>query len=530
MFKWFRSEKKEIEEPANIPEPPPANLGVALMIRNNRYNYLYYYHSEDLNEEIAHGFQKREDWKEEKKERMRLLHNEIVNEFVFRQHRRIERIHRSIFFRKEVPKAHTKRSVLKQYKVRHIHLMEKLRSEVHNAYKKLLVLRLDKINHQMLMLILQYEISSFCLPIHNLNISFPELQAHVKNFQSFQKDKKLHQTYMRYIRKEIVKVNVTYKNYLKSKEEHRILMTEVLKEIRNVNISYSYSSSEEEYFINNKCINKHLKIADEDQNFIQWGIIDPFVKYDDDEKYTFFRTEKQDPIFIELDMAEFEYLKEIAPKSDSKMQKSKLEKMAKREGYMEIFLGPMFGSKSSRILFKLSCMADQRFRCLYVNNSKDVRNTEAQDAFVTTHNSSYSKISPKISCVKVSNLADVNIEDFDYIGVDEFQFFDNENTVQTIIDWVTQYGKYVIIASLDGDCYRRKFGKVLDLIPHANEVTKLCAYCDMCRDNYGKMKPAPFTARMTSDTTAELVGGTDLYKAMCRECHDFHLDVTVRKY
>ena len=68
---------------------------------------------------------------------------------------------------------------------------------------------------------------------------------------------------------------------------------------------------------------------------------------------------------------------------------------------------------------------------------------------------------------------------------------------------------------------------MLDLIPHANEVTKLTAYCDICRDNYKKLNRAPFTARMTSDKSVELVGGADLYKAMCRSCHDFHLDVTV---
>jgi len=83
-----------------------------------------------------------------------------------------------------------------------------------------------------------------------------------------------------------------------------------------------------------------------------------------------------------------------------------------------------------------------------------------------------------------------------------------------------------MVASLDGDCYRRRFGHVLDLIPHANEVHKLTAYCDICRDRHGKLTPAPFTARMTSDTTAELVGGTDIYKAMCRACHDFHVDIT----
>jgi len=121
-------------------------------------------------------------------------------------------------------------------------------------------------------------------------------------------------------------------------------------------------------------------------------------------------------------------------------------------------------------------------------------------------------------------LSSINVDDFEYIAIDELQFFPDAYDV--VIEWV-QRGKYIIVASLDGDCYRRKFGCVLDLIPHANQVTKLTGYCDICRDNYRKLTPAPFTARMTNDTSSELVGGTDLYKAMCRNCHDFHLDVTV---
>ena len=196
------------------------------------------------------------------------------------------------------------------------------------------------------------------------------------------------------------------------------------------------------------------------------------------------------------------------------------------EGYLEVVMGPMFSGKSSKILFKLSSMADQRFKCLYVNSIKDVRNTEAQDENVTTHNSTYSRLSNKIDKMKVSSLKEINVSKYDYIAIDELQFFNDDDTVQCIRDWIDLYGKHVLVASLDGDCYRRKFGCVLDLVPHADEIIKLTAYCDLCRDNYGIVKKAPFTARMTSETTAELVGGVDMYKAMCRSCHDFHLDIT----
>lgn len=196
----------------------------------------------------------------------------------------------------------------------------------------------------------------------------------------------------------------------------------------------------------------------------------------------------------------------------------------KKEGYLELNIGPMFSGKSSKLLFKLSCMADQRMKTLYINSSKDVRSTESQDDNVTTHNSCYSKLSDKIAQLKVTSLEDVDVSSYDYIGVDEFQFF--ENGAEAVKRWLNM-GKYIIVASLDGDCYRRRFGTVLDLISYANEVTKLNAYCDICRDNYKILKKAPFTLRMTNDTSAELVGGVDMYRAACRTCHDFHLNETV---
>lgn len=194
------------------------------------------------------------------------------------------------------------------------------------------------------------------------------------------------------------------------------------------------------------------------------------------------------------------------------------------EGYLELNIGPMFSGKSSKMLFKLSSLADQRMKCLYINSSKDVRKTESQDENVTTHNSCYSKLSDKITQIKTHSLSEVDVSDYDYVGVDEFQFFGNGANI--IKQWLDM-GKYIIIASLDADCYRRRFGTVLDLVPYANEITKLNAYCDICRDNYKILKKAPFTLRITSDTSAELVGGVDLYRAACRSCHDFHLNHTI---
>lgn len=260
--------------------------------------------------------------------------------------------------------------------------------------------------------------------------------------------------------------------------------------------------------------------------------------------YKKLKGKKLSPINIEFNFSSLDDKCEISKKTDMEMEgnsernnernnegnnegnsEGNNERNKYKEGYLDIVMGPMFSGKSTSQLLKLSGMADQRFKCLYINSIKDVRNTESKDNYVTTHNSSYSKLSAKIHCLKISDLSDAKVAEYDYIAVDELQFFDNNNTVPTLLEWIKQ-GKYVLVASLDADCYRRKFGRVFDLIPYADKVQKITAYCDICRDTYGQLKAAPFTARMTTDKMAELVGGHDMYKAMCRKCHDFHLGIT----
>jgi thymidine kinase len=193
------------------------------------------------------------------------------------------------------------------------------------------------------------------------------------------------------------------------------------------------------------------------------------------------------------------------------------------EGYLELCIGPMYSGKSTAIMLKITQMADIGFNVLYINHSDDIRTTEGQDNIATSHNSQYKTLSKKVKGIKVSKLSGIDVREYDYIAVDEGQFF--TDLYDTVIHWVTQYGKNVSIASLDGDAYRRRFGQVLDLVPHADKVTKYTAYCDICRDRFRRVRPAPFTARLAKDTSSisKMVGGRDLYRAMCRECHDNHL-------
>ena len=99
----------------------------------------------------------------------------------------------------------------------------------------------------------------------------------------------------------------------------------------------------------------------------EWSDMPPLI--DDDYQENPFESylSEQTPINVEFDFNVKESF------SDKKMNKVERENP---EGYLELFMGPMFSGKSSKIVFKLTSMADQGFKCLYVNSVKDERETE----------------------------------------------------------------------------------------------------------------------------------------------------------
>ena len=131
----------------------------------------------------------------------------------------------------------------------------------------------------------------------------------------------------------------------------------------------------------------------------------------------------------------------------------------------------------------------------------------------------------EMSALPVSRLADVpqaSLDSADVIGIDEGSFFPD---LLEFCDAQANAGKEVIVASLDGDFQRKPFGDICELVPRAEEVTKLTAVCTGCG------KPACFSRRLTTETAVEVIGGADKYIATCRACHQAPdlLDVLARR-
>jgi thymidine kinase len=104
-----------------------------------------------------------------------------------------------------------------------------------------------------------------------------------------------------------------------------------------------------------------------------------------------------------------------------------------------------------------------------------------------------------------------DLESVDCIGIDEGQFFDD---IVEFCELNANKGKVVIVSALDSNFKKEAFGKILDLIPKCEEVTKLKAVCMIC------FKEASFSKRICKNEDEILIGGSNEYISVCRKCYE----------
>ena len=167
----------------------------------------------------------------------------------------------------------------------------------------------------------------------------------------------------------------------------------------------------------------------------------------------------------------------------------------------------MFSGKTSALLqqYKRYCIRGKR--CVLIRYADDNRYTRTG---IATHDLVVQS-QDVISCG--SKLSDIvsRCHDADVVLIDEGQFYTD---IVVITEKLANSGKIVIIAGLDGDRDRGRFGSLMDLIPKAEKVRKLHAVCTDCGEK------ASFTKLKTKTTPSSQIdiGGSDKYTAVCRKC------------
>ena len=173
--------------------------------------------------------------------------------------------------------------------------------------------------------------------------------------------------------------------------------------------------------------------------------------------------------------------------------------------YLEIFMGPMFSGKSSKLVeVIIEHQSDPSVKQLVINHASDIR--YGKNSIITHNNDS-------IPCHSITNLTDIlELPDYmmaTHIYIDEGQFFqDLKDSVALIM---LNSNKHIYVAGLDSDFEIKPFTNlgILGLIPLANKVTKFTARCYLCQ------QPAPYTMRVTNCNEQILVGTNAEYQPTC---------------
>ena len=172
---------------------------------------------------------------------------------------------------------------------------------------------------------------------------------------------------------------------------------------------------------------------------------------------------------------------------------------------LSIIMGNMFSGKTSELIRRLKRLKVTDKKIIVVNSAKDTR---SPDEVLKTHDN------VRFDCHKVHDLFSLTdrkaFQCADIVAIDEGQFFPR---LKKFVEYCLFEKKDIILTGLDADSFQRKFGEILDCIPLACEVTKLSALCMVCNNGTA----GPFTKRIVPDLKLELIGGSDMYKAVCRK-------------
>ena len=185
----------------------------------------------------------------------------------------------------------------------------------------------------------------------------------------------------------------------------------------------------------------------------------------------------------------------------------------KQFGSIEVICGSMFSGKTEELIRRLkrAKIANQKIQIF--KPSLDSRNNE----YIESHD----KNRIKSLTVKTSyDVYDIG-KDFDVIGIDEVQFFDDE--IVSVCNSLANNGVRVIAAGLDMDYLGNPFGPMPNLMAIAEYVTKVHAICSKT----GNI--ANYSYRKNKEDSIILIGEKDEYEALSREIFYEKMDSKKKK-
>jgi thymidine kinase len=173
-----------------------------------------------------------------------------------------------------------------------------------------------------------------------------------------------------------------------------------------------------------------------------------------------------------------------------------------KSGWIEVICGSMFSGKTEELIRRLkrAKIAQQK-----VEIFKPSIDTRYDDEEVVSHDANSIRSTP----VQSSNQILLMANDYDVVGIDEAQFFDEE--LAAVCNTLANNGIRVIVAGLDMDYLGKPFGPIPALLSMAEFVTKVHAICPYCGDL------ANYTHRTIDQEGQFMLGEAESYEPLCRK-------------
>ena len=192
----------------------------------------------------------------------------------------------------------------------------------------------------------------------------------------------------------------------------------------------------------------------------------------------------------------------------------------KMTGYLDITFGPMFSGKTSNLVEKINnyivfkSIEGKNIKGLIINSSLDNRDINKIEN-LTTHNQFIKdfKLPSNIESMSCKTLMPFSekIDDYDYIAIDESQFFED---LEPFVKTMLKKGKYIHCVGLIADSEKNTFGQMHKIFAMADNITQLKAFCVKCKSWH---KNASFTKWISNEdkNQAICVSGKDKYVPVC---------------
>lgn len=173
-------------------------------------------------------------------------------------------------------------------------------------------------------------------------------------------------------------------------------------------------------------------------------------------------------------------------------------------GKLEMIIGPMFSGKSTELIreIRLAKVIDKKVLVI-----KPLLDDRYENHKIISH----SFESEECNTIDFLYKLDDQVLKYDLIVIDEGQFFPDLKV--TVLKWVEEYNKEILVGGLDGDFKRQPIGQILDLIPYADKCKKISSMCKLCNNG----TKAIFSHRTTDNSEQVQIGGSESYSPLCRK-------------